>query len=198
MTSPTPLLYDTYYHIFNRGVDGENIFIEERNYDHFLNLLQKYIAPVAEIFAYCMLRNHFHILIRTCPENLVKNQGSLKAPSVQFSYFFNAYAKAINKAYEERTGSLFQHPFGRIPITNPNHFYRSLRYIHQNPQRHGLIEDFRQWKYSSYGSILAEWHLFLQLEALPDWFGSREQFVEFHLDMEPLLEGDFKTNPNGF
>ncbi len=51
MTSPSPLLYDTYYHIYNRGVNGENIFVQERNYEHFMNLYFKYIDPIAETFA---------------------------------------------------------------------------------------------------------------------------------------------------
>jgi putative transposase len=69
MTSPSPLLYDTYYHIYNRGTNGENIFVEERNYSHFLNLYAKHLEPVTDLFAYCMLRNHFHIMIRVKSED---------------------------------------------------------------------------------------------------------------------------------
>ena len=159
MTSPSPLIYDTYYHIYNRGVNGENIFIEERNYDLFLKLYEKHLAPVTDLFAYCMLRNHFHIDIRVKSEEEIleyKNtlrvssvnnrndkQGSLanqdegqsrkplgsKYVSDQFSNFFNAYAKTINKAYG-RTGSLFQHPFGRVPITSDRQFWNVIAYIH--------------------------------------------------------------------
>ena len=68
MTSPSPLLYDTYYHIYNRGVNRENIFVEERNYALFLNLFEKHIAPVVDLFAYCMMKNHFHISVRVKSE----------------------------------------------------------------------------------------------------------------------------------
>jgi len=64
MTSPSPLRYDTYYHIYNRGVNRENIFFETRNYEYFLNLYWKYIGQVVDTFAYCLLRNHFHLAIR--------------------------------------------------------------------------------------------------------------------------------------
>jgi hypothetical protein len=64
MTSPSPLLYDTYYHIYNRGVNGEDIFVEERNYHLFLNLVERHLIPVADLFAYCLLRNHFHLSAR--------------------------------------------------------------------------------------------------------------------------------------
>ncbi len=64
MTSPAPLQYGQYYHIYNRGNNRENIFIEERNYRYFLKLYAKYIEPIAHTYAYCLLRNHFHFLVR--------------------------------------------------------------------------------------------------------------------------------------
>ena len=110
MTSPSPLLYDTYYHIYNRGVNGENIFVEERNYNLFLRLFEKHLLPVSDLFAYCLLRNHFHISVRIKSEGEIfetrktlrvfsVNDGQSRKPlgsqfvSDQFSNFFNAYAK---------------------------------------------------------------------------------------------------------
>jgi putative transposase len=59
---------DHIYHIYNRGINGENIFKEERNYRYFLEKYAKYIEPIADTFAYCLLKNHFHIAIRTKSE----------------------------------------------------------------------------------------------------------------------------------
>ena len=53
-----------YFHIYNRGNNGEDIFLEARNYAYFLKLYQKYICPIADTYAYCLLKNHFHFLIR--------------------------------------------------------------------------------------------------------------------------------------
>ena len=69
MTSPSPLLYNTYYHIYNRGVNGENLFIRERNYDLFLRLYEKHLSPVTNLFTYCLLKNHFHLLLRVKAED---------------------------------------------------------------------------------------------------------------------------------
>ncbi|MBI4760681.1 MAG: transposase [Chloroflexota bacterium] len=190
MTSPSPLLYDTYYHIYNRGNNRENIFIQERNYEYFLNLYFKYIDPIAETYAYCLLRNHFHVLLKTRAEEEItgtlrvasvtrKPLGSEQYLSQQFSNFFNAYAKAINKAYD-RTGSLFQHPFGRVPITTDRQFWNVIAYIHQNPQKHGFVKDFREWKWSSYGIILAEKPMKLRRDVVLDWFGGKESYLEMH------------------
>ncbi len=190
MTSPSPLLYDTYYHIYNRGNNRENIFIQERNYEYFLNLYFKYIDPIAETFAYCLLRNHFHVLLRTRAEEEItetlkvssvtrKPLGSEQYLSQQFSNFFNAYAKAINKAYG-RTGSLFQHPFGRVPVTTDRQFWNVIAYIHQNPQKHGFVKDFREWKWSSYGIILVEKPTKLRRDVVLDWFGGKESYLDMH------------------
>jgi putative transposase len=189
MASPTPLVYDTYYHIFSRGVNRENIFHHERNYDHFLKLYAHYIEPVAETYAYCLLKNHFHVLLKVKPEKEILECKDLKVServrdsgaiaSKQFSDFFNAYAKAMNKAYN-RTGSLFQHPYGRLPVTQTAHFYHVVRYIHQNPQKHKFTDDFRDWKYSSYGTILSELPTHLKRNKVLDWFGGAEPYRELH------------------
>jgi putative transposase len=191
MTSPTPLLFDSYYHIYNRGVNKEDIFKESRNYDYFIQLMQKYIQPVADIYAYCLLLNHFHLLIRTHPEPEGAPQEGGYSPSLQFSKFFNAYAKSINKAYG-RSGSLFQHPYGRVLIQDTNYFYRVLRYIHQNPQKHGLAPDFRKWKYSSYNEYLGDQQDLNHQLVVLDWFGDPKQYIEFHQIVDRYLDADPK------
>ena len=97
MSDPIPLHPGQYYHIYNRGNNRENVFREERNYPYFLKLYAKYIEPIAETYAYCLLRNHFHFLVRikdekdlTGFENLSGlNPSGLGQP---FSNLFNAYA----------------------------------------------------------------------------------------------------------
>jgi hypothetical protein len=64
MSSPEPLQHDHFYHIYNQGINGEPLFREERNYQYFLKLWARYIEPIAETYAYCLLSNHFHFLIR--------------------------------------------------------------------------------------------------------------------------------------
>jgi putative transposase len=211
MSSPPALVYENYYHIFNRGNNRENIFIQERNYEYFLNLFFKYIDPIAETFAYCLMRNHFHLAVRIRSEQeimasgktlkvsiasdqvgqqsaLASNPSTMQekplgstSPSRQFSNFFNAYAKAINRAYG-RMGSLFQHPFGRVQITTGRQFWYVIAYIHQNPQKHKFVNDFRDWKWSSYGILLSEMPTRLSRDAVLDWFGGIQNYKELHSD----------------
>ena len=63
MSNPIPLHYGQYYHIYNRGNNRETLFVEDRNYRHFLRLYAKHITPVADTYAYCLLGNHFHFLV---------------------------------------------------------------------------------------------------------------------------------------
>lgn len=72
MSSPTILSLDTYYHIYNRGNNRENIFQEDRNYWHFLKLYLHHIEPIAQTFAYCLLRNHFHLLVKIKTEDEIR------------------------------------------------------------------------------------------------------------------------------
>lgn len=202
MTSPSPLLYDTYYHIYNRGVNRADIFIEERNYDLFLRLYRKHLVPVTDLYPYCFLKNHFHLLLRTrSEEEILKTRKTLTVSpasadrtgqqdrlahplgtryvSDRFSHFFNAYAKTINRAYG-RTGSLFQHPFGRVPITSERQWWNVLAYVHQNPQKHGFVKDFRVWKHSSYGTILNGQSKVVNCAEVMKRFGTKEDYVSLH------------------
>ena len=110
------LEFGHFYHIYNRGNNKDDIFFEEDNYRYFLKLLLKYISPISDVYAYCLLKNHFHLLIRIKSEQEI-NTSDFKFstieesksidPSKQFSQFFNAYTKAINKCYN-RTESLLE------------------------------------------------------------------------------------------
>ncbi len=68
MHTVTPLTPGHYYHIYNRGNNKENLFLEERNYRYFLQLYIQHIFPIADTFAYCLLRNHFHLFVRVKTE----------------------------------------------------------------------------------------------------------------------------------
>jgi REP element-mobilizing transposase RayT len=182
MTSPSPLQYDTFYHIYNRGTNRENIFYEERNYSHFLRLYTHHIENVAETFAFCLLRNHFHLLVRIKSEEEIQDTQKVSekpfvSVSGKFSDFFNAYAKSINQSYG-RTGSLFQHPFGRKPVTSDRQFWSIIAYIHQNPQNTSLQ------KISGNGNGLHMLHFFrkptrLKRAAVLSGLG-RQRYTELH------------------
>ena len=93
----------------------------------------------------------------------------------------------MNRMYE-RTGSLFESPFKRIAVSNEAYFSRLVSYIHHNPQKHGLVSDFRDYQYSSYHSHLSLSNSRLNRNEVISWFGSIEEYQLFHTieDTEPL------------
>ncbi len=186
MKSVEPLQPGRYYHIFNRGNNREDLFREERNYAYFLQLYAKYIHPIADTCAYCLMRNHFHVLLKIREVERKTSQVSqtcevLDTPRVSqhFSNFFNAYSKAINKAYA-RTGSLFEERFGRIEVTSERYFAQLVFYIHFNPQKHGFVDDFREWPWSSYHSLYAIGETKLDRDKVLNWFGGSAQYKALH------------------
>jgi len=107
----SPLHQNQFYHIYNRGINGSDIFFKEADYSHFIDLFKKHIEPVAETFSYCHLKNHFHFLVRIKTEeeqflffekqkrqNLIQYLNfKLLNPSKQFSHLFNSYSQFVNK-----------------------------------------------------------------------------------------------------
>jgi len=195
MSSPEPLEPGEYYHIYNRGINGEPLFREARNYLYFLRLYAKYIEPVAETYAYCLLSNHFHLLVRIKEIGPVSETGPILNASRQFNNLFIAYAKAFNKAYQ-RTGGLFESPFKRKRVDNDRYFTYLVAYIHRNPQKHGFVDAFHEWPYSSYEAILLDQPSRIQRAIVLDWFAGRNGFEEAHLQVHeaviaPLIEDDW-------
>jgi REP element-mobilizing transposase RayT len=191
MASPDALGYDSIYHIYNRGVNRQDIFFEPINYAHFLHLHTRFLFNYVDTYAYCLLKNHFHLLIRVKEEEEIMklNQSTttwqtdrkLPTPSKRISDFFNAYAKGINARYGS-TGSLFQHPFGRKIISSDTRLWTVITYIHQNPQRHRFVNDFRNWPYSSYQELINNGPGLLDKEVVLDLFGGMESYL--HLSNE--------------
>ena len=150
------------------------------------------------------MKNHFHLLVRIkTTDELVKsfssedqtgliNQSGLerhlaRTPSRSFGNLFVAYTKGANKEYD-RTGALFESPFGRKTVHNERYFYQLIIYIHQNPQKHGFVTDFRDWPYSSYNGITSTKPSRLDRDAVLELFGGADGFKQQHIEMIDLDE----------
>ena len=183
-----------FYHIYNRGNNSDKIFFTEENYQYFLKLLVKYIVPVADIYAYCLLNNHFHFLLRIKEKEDIVFQklkfSTTKIPkeisaSRQFSHFFNAYSQAINKKFA-RTGSLFEKRFERKKITNENYLKQVILYINTNPLKHNLVERLEDYKWSSYNSIISKAKTNLKRDEVIEMFYNQENFIYCHKNYDFL------------
>jgi len=139
MTNRSPQ-HERFYHLYNRGNNRQNIFFERENYLHFLRLVrQKLIANDVYVLAYCLMPNHYHLLVDV-------QAIALKSPMHALSV---AYTKAINKRYG-RVGSLFQGGYQSIAVTETAHLVHLTRYIHLNPVKANLVKTPAEWEFSSY------------------------------------------------
>ena len=172
------LIANNYYHIFNQGNNKEDIFIEEINYAYFLELLKKYISPIATIFSYCLLKNHFHLLIR------IKDIPDDRLASRAFSNFFNSYSKSINKKYN-RTGSLFRDRFKRIKITEEGYLKKLIVYINLNPIYHGFASNLNEYKHSSFLALTSNKTTLLKRDEVLQLFDNKENF-KYYLESQKL------------
>jgi REP element-mobilizing transposase RayT len=170
--------YGKIYHVYNRGNNGENIFIEEKNYYLFFGYMKKYLLSVADIYAYCLMKNHFHLLVRIKEKETIIEKSMQDKPYLAFSHLFNAYTKSINKSFN-RTGSLFQEHLKRIPINDEDYFVQLVAYIHLNPVKHGFSNEL-DYAYSSYGSILSDKPTLLKRDEVLHYYGSKENFMYWH------------------
>ena len=166
-----------FYHIYNRGNNQENIFIEERNYSYFLKLVWKYIVPIANIYAFCLLRNHFHLLVQIREESRLPERYQAK-PYLGFSHLFNSYTQSINKMYQ-RNGSLFQEHLKRKRIEDEKYLIQLIAYIHLNPVKHKFSDNFQTYPYSSFRTYLSDKPSILEKDYIFSLI-DREEFEGWH------------------
>ena len=177
-----------FYHIYNRGINGTNIFMNDENMRYFLHLVKKYFTSKISIFSYCLLNNHFHFLVRIdCDENTATKT---------LSNLFNAYAKAFNKQ-QNRSGSLFEKHFKRKQINSEEYLKNTILYIHKNPENHKIVSDLKKYEYSSYNSIVNNQSNIVSIKEIISLFDGLENFVFNHkkgLEIEELKNFENFTN----
>ncbi|RRJ92015.1 hypothetical protein EG240_04310 [Paenimyroides tangerinum] len=185
---PIPLEKGKYYHIYNRGNNGIDIFYDKESYFYFLKLYNKYISPIADTFAWCLLKNHFHFLIYIRLEEEIgfeklKYSTITKPkeinPSKQFGHFFNAYTQSINKKFS-RTGNLFEKPFQRREIESETYFQNLIYYIHNNPVTHGFVDKIKDYPWNSYHTIISDKPTKLKRQIVIEYYGDLENFIFYH------------------
>jgi putative transposase len=130
-----------FYHVYNRGNEGKEIFFERENYIFFLKRMSTYFTKNQIIpICYCLMPNHFHLLVL---------QNSHIPISIPMSSLSTSYAKAVNKRYN-RIGHLFQERYQCKLIDKTEYLLYLTRYIHLNPVRSNLVEKPENWEFSSY------------------------------------------------
>ena len=212
MQKNNTLMIGSYYHIYNCGINGLNIFNDNNDFKKFLSLYDKYIDPIAETFSWCLMGNHFHLLVRLKEGMVYKysmddksrkdidfneikwettssksSNTKLPDPTNHFSHLFTSYSKYFNIKYK-RHGALFERPFKRKLVDNEVYFQRLVLYIHNNPVHHKFTEHPIEWAWSSYYTILSDKPTKLYRKQVLDWFESKENYENTHSNSIDIIE----------
>ena len=141
MTRPLRVEYaGAYYHVINRGNNQENIFLNDRDKEKFIEYLEKASERFSIIIhTYCLMNNHFHLLVETAEANL----------SVAMQWINVSYATYFNRK-RGRRGHLFQGRFRAILVDADEYLKHLSRYIHLNPVRAKMVSAPSNYKWSSY------------------------------------------------
>ncbi len=167
---------DQLYHLYNRGINSQRIYYNQKNYILFLKKFRDYCIPYCRVVTYCLMPTHFHFLIQAKSISVEE----LKSLNQKIGVLLSSYAQAINKQ-QNRSGSLFE-ASTEAKLIEDNNCYPEvcMHYIHQNPLKAGLVEKLSDWKFSSYPDYIG-----IRNGTLPDikftyrWLGinSSEQFI---------------------
>jgi putative transposase len=147
-----------FYHIYNRGNNRQLIFFKPENYIFFLNKIRKYILPHCDILCFCLMPNHFHLLLATDGRSIEKKQIGNQAKNILsegFKNLLSTYTQAINKQ-NGSIGSLFQQNTKSKALTNETDISMVFHYIHQNPVKAGLCNKLEDWYYSSFKDYIGQ------------------------------------------
>ena len=193
------------YHLYNRCISEVNLFEFPGMCDHFIIKIKKYLSPFMVLYGYCLMPNHFHLLVR------IKNHDAIQDASLDWneSNRLRQYDKGacdLNSLIEDQTrrlfsslvmfynkinkrrGSIFTERMKRILQRSEFNILDQLCYIHHNPIHHGFTLNYESWEYSSYNSYARRSFLFQgQREFIMQFFNnvnaqSIEEFIKVHED----------------
>jgi len=192
---------DTYYHIYNRANGSENLYRSNENYRYFLRQYAKYIEPIADTYAYCLMPNHFHFLVKIKSflelDRWVETEEPSKSSkplegllSLQFSHLFNSYTQAFNRQHG-RKGSLFSPNFKRKEIDSDEYLLKVIHYIHHNPVHHGFVNELSNWPFSSYNSVILNKPTLVRREEVIALFDNIDNFIYCHSHPPASTDIDF-------
>lgn len=189
-----PLIPDQIYHVYNHATGDDNFFRSDENYRYFLEKYQKHILPIVDTYAYCLMPNHFHFMVRIKNEHQLKQCESFKLShclkienflSKQFANLFSAYTQAFNKMYG-RHGALFRERFRRKHVDNDSYFTGLIAYIHHNPVHHGFVKNMADWTWSSWHAYTSQKKTKLQVAEVLEWFGNTKNMLDYHADYQQM------------
>jgi putative transposase len=204
-----PLEPDKMYYLFHQSAGKDSLFYSDENYLSFLKCYADMLVPIADTYAYCLLPNQFHYLVKIKSEkiifdflkkqnripeenlsfeeykNLALNTSSLVGNifslqlNKQFTNFLNSYQQILTTEQNKKHQLLIQST-KRTLIENDEQFLDTLINIHCSPNDSSTRVDYTKWKFSSYAAYLSERASAINREVALDLFQGRDNFIAEH------------------
>ncbi|MCL5958107.1 MAG: transposase [Chloroflexi bacterium] len=164
----------SYYHLFNRSVDGEKLFFNRETYEYCLRLANLYRRKCGvSVVAYCLMPNHYHFLLK---------QETGEPLSKFINLLFNSYVQAVNRQ-QSRKGPLFEERFRHVLVDRNEYLVHLCRYIHLNPAKAGLVSRPEDWPFSDYREWIGQRAKYLGDNGpVQGFFTTAEEYRQFVTD----------------
>ncbi len=198
-----------YYHVYNKTVSGIKLFKDKNDYETFLTKFNDYLGKYIEVYAYVLMPNHFHFLIKVKNEQTILNISIIEQTKKsnelskceihindfmvdQFRRWLSSYSIIYKNKYNH-DGSIFMRRFKRIESVGLNRNIYWLTYIHHNPIHHHYCTNYADWVYSSYNAYLSlNATKLCKKEVLNNWFSSNEDFLMYHEEFKLDKKNDIE------
>ena len=190
-TTKTPIIPDKTYHLYNHANADKNLFRSDDNYVFFLKRYSDFLAGYFDTYAYCLMPNHFHFLIRVKPFQPIQNQDEDKNSMAVLEMAYRrkvtnaiknwiiSYTNSYNKMFGF-TGNLFVQKIRRILVDDDEYFRNLVSYIHLNPVLHEFVKKPEDWKYSSYSAYFSAKPTKIDKSTVLRYFDDLENFKYCH------------------
>ena len=185
-----PFCHGSFYHIYNRSVDGQLLFYNQTCYQRFLSKYEEYFSDLLNLYSYALIPNHFHLLASVKEEQACRftmkelkrlNAGNWQIDDVisnRFKNFSISHSLFVKNHFTIKT-NVFAQKFKHILIDKDHYFDKLISYIHLNPLKHQVTKEFEHYPWTSYQPLLASDGL-LEFAYVLDWFGGKDNFTKYH------------------
>ena len=172
-----PFLPNNYYHVYNRGANRADIFLNDKDYVFLLKQMKDHLKEYdVTVIVYCLMSNHYHFILRQNEET--------KISDFMQAVFFN-YSSSFNSIHKH-SGTLFEGPFQAILVDKSEYLLHLCRYIHRNPLEDGMVVKPEQWHYSNYAEFIGKRNgTLVDREFVTMNFGTSKAYEDFVMNYVP-------------